>query len=111
MNRHSHEEEPSKFYSNNVYEPFSPNVKYTCRFDIQIPNDKEFQVAKKLIGAKVHIIMNYNDFIKGCNMKRILELCTKNTNRKVQDVVKLRLRGKGSGFKEGPQQQGNSKLN
>jgi len=29
------------------------NAKYTCRYDIQIENDKEFQVARKLIGAKV----------------------------------------------------------
>jgi len=28
-------------------------LKYTCRFDIQIENDKEFQVARKLIGPKV----------------------------------------------------------
>lgn len=41
-------------------------VKFTCRFDIQIDNDKEFQVARRLIGAK------------GCNMKRILEVCSKN---------------------------------
>jgi hypothetical protein len=32
--------------------------KYTCRFEIQIENDKEFQVARRLIGAK------------GCNMKK-----------------------------------------
>ena len=36
-------------------------VKYTCRFDIQIENDKDFQVTKKLIG------------FKGSNMKKILE--------------------------------------
>jgi len=67
-------------------------AKYTCRYDIQIPNDKEFQVARRLIGAK------------GCNMKRIIQECCKNlpTN---QEVVKLRLRGKGSGFKEGPKQE------
>ena len=32
------------------------NGKYTCRFEIQIENDKEFQVARRLIGAKVIII-------------------------------------------------------
>ncbi len=32
------------------------NGKYTCRFEIQIENDKEFQVARRLIGAKVNII-------------------------------------------------------
>jgi hypothetical protein len=30
------------------------NGKYTCRFEIQIENDKEFQVARRLIGAKVN---------------------------------------------------------
>ena len=64
-------------------------TKYTCRYDIQIPNEREFQVARRLIGAK------------GCNMKRIISLCQKNMPQ-VSEVVKLRLRGKGSGFKEGP---------
>jgi hypothetical protein len=32
------------------------NGKYTCRFNIQIENDNEFQVARRLIGAKVKII-------------------------------------------------------
>jgi len=49
-------------------------------------------VARRLIGAK------------GCNMKRIIEICSKNAPQ-TNDVVKLRLRGKGSGFKEGPNQQ------
>jgi hypothetical protein len=31
------------------------NGKYTCRFEIQIENDKEFQVARRLIGSKVII--------------------------------------------------------
>ncbi len=31
------------------------NGKYTCRFEIQIENDKEFQVARRLIGAKVNL--------------------------------------------------------
>jgi len=36
-------------------------------------------------------------------MKRIIETCVKGANyENIQDVVKLRLRGKGSGFKEGP---------
>lgn len=34
-------------------------------------------------------------------MKRIIELCSRNAP-KSSDVVKLRLRGKGSGFREGP---------
>ena len=61
------------------------HVKYTCKFDIQIENDKDFQVAKRIIGPK------------GANMKRILEACSKES----LNGVKLRLRGKGSGFKEG----------
>ena len=39
-------------------------------------------------------------------MKRIIESCCKGANYdNIQDVVKLRLRGKGSGFKEGPKQE------
>lgn len=68
------------------------SAKYTCRYDIQIPNEREFQVARRLIGAK------------GCNMKRIISHCSKNMPQ-AMEVVKLRLRGKGSGFKEGPKQE------
>lgn len=36
-------------------------------------------------------------------MKRIVEMCSKNNDGSAsQDAVKLRLRGKGSGYKEGP---------
>uniref|UniRef100_A0A7S1MJU3 RRM domain-containing protein n=1 Tax=Alexandrium catenella TaxID=2925 RepID=A0A7S1MJU3_ALECA len=56
--------------------------KYTCRFLIGIENDKEFQVARRLIGSK------------GCNMKRIVK----------QTEAKLRLRGVGSGYFEGSSQ-------
>jgi hypothetical protein len=55
--------------------------KYTCRFDIQIDNDKEFHVARRIIGQK------------GANMKRIVKQSGYD--------AKLRLRGKGSGFLEG----------
>jgi hypothetical protein len=34
-------------------------------------------------------------------MKRIIEMCSRNVSKST-DVVKLRLRGKGSGFREGP---------
>lgn len=57
--------------------------KFTCRFDIGIENDKEFQVARRIIGQK------------GSNMKRIVET----------SGAKLRLRGKGSGYLEGPLKQ------
>lgn len=30
--------------------------KYTCKFEIQIENDNEFQIARRLIGSKVFII-------------------------------------------------------
>ena len=31
------------------------NGKYTCRFDIQIENDNQFQVARKIIGSNVSL--------------------------------------------------------
>ncbi len=43
-------EEDTKTYSG---EKFLQNGKYTCKFEIQIENDNEFQVARRLIGAKV----------------------------------------------------------
>merc|ERR1719460_1799890 len=60
--------------------------KYTCRFDIGIENDKEFQVARRIIGTK------------GANMKRIVK----------QSEAKLRLRGQGSGYFEGAGQKESS---
>jgi hypothetical protein len=57
--------------------------KHTCRFDIGIENDKEFQVARRIIGQK------------GANMKKIVDA----------SGAKLRLRGKGSGYLEGPLKQ------
>lgn len=56
--------------------------KYTCRFLIGIENDKDFQVARRIIGSK------------GTNMKKIV---------KTSDA-KLRLRGIGSGYFEGGSQ-------
>jgi hypothetical protein len=53
--------------------------KYTARFEIGIANEREFQVARRIIGAK------------GANMKRIVSV----------SEAKLRLRGRGSGFLEG----------
>jgi hypothetical protein len=71
--------------------------KLTCRYEIQIENDKEFQVARRIIGSK------------GCNMKRVIECCNqpfKGDRTQQGELVKLRLRGRGSGFKEGPEKQG-----
>ncbi|KAF4677603.1 hypothetical protein FOL47_000558 [Perkinsus chesapeaki] len=57
--------------------------KYTCRFEIGIENDREFHVARRIIGQK------------GANMKRIVKLSD----------AKLRLRGRESGFLEGTAKQ------
>ena len=65
--------------------------KYTTRFDIQIENDKDFQVARRLIGPK------------GINMKNIVEKCCRGMPGPMHDIIKLRLRGRGSGFREGPE--------
>lgn len=44
-------------------------------------------------------------------MKKIIELCSRNYDGKFYpDAVKLRLRGRGSGYKEGPYNRGNYKL-
>ena len=81
-----------------VYDPYQTEedqgVKYTCRYEIQIDNEKEFQVARRVIGSK------------GANMKRIIEECSLGFDKNVNpyEIVKLRLRGKGSGFKEGQNQ-------
>ncbi len=37
-------------------------------------------------------------------MKNIVEKCCQGFHGPVHDIIKLRLRGKGSGFKEGPEQ-------
>ncbi len=47
------EEKKGLVGSNNTVQ-VNNNGKYTCRFEIQVENDKEFQVARRLIGAKVH---------------------------------------------------------
>jgi len=80
------------------YDPYQTEeeqgIKYTCRYDIQIENESVFQVARRVIGSK------------GANMKRIIEDCSRGFDTRVNpyEIVKLRLRGKGSGFKEGPNQ-------
>ena len=59
---------------------YSPGMrKFTCRFDIPIDNDKDFQIARRVIGKS------------GANMKRIVATTD----------AKLRLRGRGSGYLEG----------
>ena len=90
------------FNRNNNYNQYNNNIniknvnlnedkisgKYTCKYEILIENDSEFQIARRLIGSK------------GINMKKIINECKKDGER---ETVKLRLRGKGSGYKEGPQ--------
>ena len=63
--------------------------KYTCKYEILIANDKDFQIARRLIGSK------------GCNMENIINGCKSGGND--GENIKLRLRGQGSGYKEGPQ--------
>jgi len=86
MNNHQYNPNQKQFNQNIEEKNYG---KYTCKYEILIPNDKEFQVARRLIGSK------------GCNMKKILSECKINNN--VNDNIKLRLRGRGSGYKEGPQ--------
>ena len=65
--------------------------KFTCKYEIPIKNLPGFSAARKIIGHR------------GRNMKSILDKLKDNHFRgPVQDVLKLRLRGQGSGFKEGP---------
>jgi len=54
--------------------------KFQCQYIIQIEEDPKFRVVRNLIG------------VSGANMKAINE----------ETSAKLRLRGRGSGFKEGP---------
>jgi hypothetical protein len=65
--------------NNEFRNPNEPGRKYTCRFEVGIENDKDFQVARRIIGQK------------GINMKNIV----------ARTDAKLRLRGRGSGYLEG----------
>ena len=68
-----------------------PSGKLSCKFYIQIENDPDFQICKRIIGAD------------GINIKRIIDFTSKGGNGTyIMDSVKIRLRGKGSGYKEGP---------
>jgi len=65
--------------------------KFTCKYEIPLKNLPGFSVARKIIGYR------------GKNMKSILDkLKDKHFSGPIQEVIKLRLRGKGSGYKEGP---------
>ena len=56
MNK-SQQQITSNYYQDenkNQDKSFQNGCKLTCKFDIQIENDNEFQVARRLIGAKVN---------------------------------------------------------
>lgn len=61
-------------------------LKYVARYVVQIENDKEFQVKTKLIGSN------------GINLRKII---ADNCIRFNDFSTKIRLRGKGSGYREG----------
>ena len=64
------------------------NIKYICKFYLQIEGDKDFQVIKRVIGAK------------GCNLKRIIDYCSKGPGGiYIPDAIKLKLKGVGSGYR------------
>ena len=62
--------------------------KLICRFEVQVPASSKFEVAKRIIG------------IKGSNMREVLAYCQ---HLEGAEEVTIRLRGKGSGHKEGPE--------
>ena len=74
--------------------------KLTCKYEIDCFDEeasKLFLLSKRIIGPK------------GSNMKKIIEACFENKPFE-SDALKLRLRGLGSGFKEGPQNLGRLSL-
>lgn len=84
-------------FSNKKQPSSSSNLpKITCKYEIDYFNEeasKDFLFSKRIIGPK------------GSNMKKIIEECF-NDRPFEGDALKLRLRGRGSGFKEGPQNRG-----
>ena len=60
--------------------------KFICNYEIQIENEDKFRVTKRIIGNK------------GLLIKSILFDCV---NKFSDYSLKIRLRGKGSGFREG----------
>ncbi len=93
MNNNNLNNNKNYIMNNNPINEEKTYGKFTCKYEILIQNDKEFQIARRLIGSK------------GCNMKKIIDECKllDKNNINNTDNVKLRLRGKGSGYKEGPQ--------
>ena len=83
---------PSNSYADQCRndEKYASARKFTCRFDVSPDIDSDFHVSKRIIGTK------------GINMKKIVTLLSS------ADSAKLRLRGQGSGFLEGPFKQESS---
>ncbi len=80
--------------TSNLQSPVQPKV--TCKYEIDFFDEeaaRDFLLAKRIIGPK------------GSNMKKIIEACFEDRPFE-PDALKLRLRGKGSGFKEGPHNRG-----
>jgi hypothetical protein len=70
----------------NPFEIDTNIIKYVCNYEIQIENDELFKVTSRIIG------------VKGMNVKKLLyDSC----NPLNDNTTKLRLRGKGSGYREG----------
>eukprot|EP00826_Nyctotherus_ovalis_P054292 TRINITY_DN7100_c0_g3_i8.p1 TRINITY_DN7100_c0_g3~~TRINITY_DN7100_c0_g3_i8.p1 ORF type:complete len:328 (-),score=55.94 TRINITY_DN7100_c0_g3_i8:132-1115(-) len=80
----------AKHFKHNPEQSYLQYKKFTCRFEIQIENDSRYQISRRLIGPK------------GANMKRILRECSRGSRLPIASIIKLRLRGRGSGFLEGP---------
>ena len=77
----------------NWHHPYS--LKFNCRYDIKI-NDHQFPTARTIIGSK------------GANMKSIIDKCCYKTVGNPHDIIKIRVRGNGSGYREGPLKQESS---
>ena len=74
---------------NTINEKGNTNIKYICKFYLQIEADREFQIVKRIIGAK------------GSNLKRIIDYCSKGPGGVyIPDAIKLKLKGAGSGYRE-----------
>ena len=75
--------------TNLINEKSNSNIKYICKFYLQIEGDREFQIVKRIIGAK------------GSNLKRIIDYCSKGPGGVYcPDAIKLKLKGIGSGYRE-----------
>ena len=77
-------EQEVKFQTNSTRDY---NLKYVSRYIVQIENEKDFPVTKMIIGNNGMLLRNilYNNCIKYGDK-----------------TTKIRLRGRGSGYKEGP---------